>query len=53
LRGGDLAPAPRQLFWLTVDGPGTIAKLASRPGKLTTVQIDALWRHLGTSLPQA
>jgi hypothetical protein len=36
-----------------VDGPRTTAKLASRPGTLTTVQVDALWHHLGASLPLA
>lgn len=36
-----------------IDGPRTTAKLASRPGTLTTVQVDALWCHLGASLPQA
>lgn len=36
-----------------VDGPRTTAKLASRPGSLTPEQVDALWIHLGTTLPAA
>ena len=36
-----------------VDGPRTTAKLAVRSGTLTSAQVDALCRHLCTTLPPA
>jgi nuclease-like protein len=38
---------------MIVGGPRTTAKLASRPGPLTVVLVDALWRRLGASLQAA
>jgi nuclease-like protein len=38
---------------IIVDGPKPVAKLARRPGQLSSEAIERIWRHLAHSFPQA
>jgi hypothetical protein len=51
----DGLPLIRQLSvrGILIDGPKPVAKLARRPGSLTELLVEEIWRALATSLPEA